>query len=67
MINNARAESDARSARVGERGEIMSDYANERDKTGFPLGDSDGEGSYDEEFGSGTGHAIQGLPKEEIY
>jgi hypothetical protein len=45
----------------------MSDYANERDKTGFPLGDSDGEGSYDEEFGSGTGHAIQGLPKEEIY
>jgi hypothetical protein len=70
MINNARAESDARSSRVGDRGESTSDYGDERDKrAGLHLGDSDGEGSvYDDEYdqmGPGQSHAVQGLPKRE--
>ena len=55
MINNARAESDARTARGGEgtlRGESTSDYGDEREKrSSVPLGDSEGEGSgYEDEF-----------------
>ena len=70
MINNAKAESDARSARVGDRGEGTSDYGDERDKRGglHPLGDSDGEGSgYDEEYDQmgAPRHVIQGLAKRE--
>jgi hypothetical protein len=69
MINNAKAESDARSARVGDRGEGTSDYGDERDKRGgLPLGDSDGEGSgYDEDYDQmgAPRHAVQELPKRE--
>ena len=70
MINNARAESDARSARVGDQGEGTSDCGDEREKRGClpPLGDSDGEGSgYDEEYDQmgAPRHAIQRLTKRE--
>ena len=70
MINNARAESDARSARVDDRGEGTSDYGDEKNKRGrLPLfGDSDGEGSgYDEDYDQmgAPRHAIRGLPKRE--
>lgn len=66
MINNARAESDARSARVGDRGEGTSDYGDERDKrAGLHLGDSDGEGSYDDEYDTALRHVVQGIPKRE--
>jgi hypothetical protein len=58
MINNARAESDARTARVGDRGEATTE------RGVLPLGDSDGEGSvYDEEYD--TRQNIQGPPKRE--
>lgn len=66
MINNARAESDARSARVGDRDEGTSNHGDERDKgAGFPLGDSDGEGSYDDEYDAGPRHAVRRLSKRE--
>lgn len=52
MINNARAESNARSARVGERDEAVAGYRDERDKrAGLPAGDSEEEGG-----GSGSGY-----------
>ena len=55
MVNNARAESDARAARSGEANiqeENMSDYGDEKGKRrSLSLGDSDGEGSvYDDDF-----------------
>lgn len=66
LTNNARAESDARSSRVGDRSEGASDYGDERDKrAGLPLGDSDGEGSYDDEYEAGLRHTVQGMPKSE--
>jgi len=51
MINNARAESDARSARSTDmlHGEATSDYGDEK-RSSVPLVDSEGEGSYDDEY-----------------
>jgi hypothetical protein len=66
MISNARVESDARSARVGGRSEGTSDFEDERDKRAcLALGDSDGEGSYDDEYVTIPRHAVQVLPKRE--
>jgi hypothetical protein len=71
MINNARAESDARSARSAEsalQGESVSDYGDEREKrSSVPLGDSDGEGSgYDDEFdGLRSQRSMQNMAKRE--
>jgi hypothetical protein len=67
MISNARAESDARSARVGDRGEGTSNYGDERDKVAcLPSGDSEGEGNYDDEYDTAPRHALQhGMPKRE--
>ena len=51
MISNARAESDARSARSSDmlHGETTSDYGDDREKrSSVPLVDSEGEASYDE-------------------
>jgi hypothetical protein len=68
MINNARAESDARSARSGEgqHGESASDYGDEK-RSSVPLGDSDREGSvYEEEYdASRLRRPMQTLPKRE--
>jgi hypothetical protein len=68
MINNARAESDARSARSGEglHGENASDYGDEK-RSSFSLGDSDGEGSiYEEEYvGLSSIRPMPTLPKGE--
>jgi len=51
MINNARAESDARSARVSDRNESVNDCGDERpQRAGLPLVESDGEGSYEEDY-----------------
>ena len=51
MINNARAESDARSLRSGETllQEGNSEYGDEKSRS-LPLGDSDGEGSLDGDY-----------------
>jgi hypothetical protein len=69
MINNAKVESDARSAQASDKGEGTSDYGDGRNKSGgLPLGDSDGEGSgYEEDYDQmgTTRHAIQGPPKRE--
>ena len=69
MINNAKAESDARSARVGDKSEGTSDYGDEKNKSGsLPIGDSDGEGSgYEEDYDQmgTTRQAIQGPLKRE--
>ena len=68
MINNARAESDARSARIGDvlHGESMSDYGDEREKrSSVPLGDSEGEASYDDEYDLRTRRATQSMGKRE--
>ncbi|KAG0647445.1 PBX knotted homeobox 2 [Hyphodiscus hymeniophilus] len=66
MISNARVESDARSARVGDKIEGASDYGGERDRSAGPqLGDSDGEGSYDDEYDVGLRAAAQGTLKRE--
>jgi hypothetical protein len=71
MINNARAESDARSARSAEsalQGESVSDYGDEREKrSSVPLGDSDGEASgYDDEFdGLRSQKSMQNMAKRE--
>jgi hypothetical protein len=71
MINSARAESDARSARSAERvlqGESMSDYGEEREKrSSMPLGDSEGEASgYDDEFdGLRSRRVMQSMAKRE--
>ena len=68
MINNARAESDARSARSGEglHGENASEYGDEK-RISVPLGDSDGEGSvYEDEYdGLRLRLPMQALPKRE--
>jgi hypothetical protein len=68
MINNARAESDARSARSGEglHGENARDYGDEK-RISVPLGDSDGEGSvYEDEYdGLRSRRPMQTLPKRE--
>lgn len=45
MINSARAETDARSARGGQ--ESTSDFGDEREKRGVS---SDGDASYDDEY-----------------
>ncbi len=61
MINNARAESDARSARSGEGGAAAksSDYGEDSDRRS--LRDSDGEGSvYDEDFDIGQRGGMPG-------
>lgn len=54
MINNARAESDARSARGGEGplpGQGTSDFGEDVGKRIGRLGDSDGEGSgYEDDY-----------------
>ena len=62
MINNARVESDARSARRADSGPIRSegtsDYGEEKSSIGLGLGlgDSEGEGSgEDYEFGQRPG------------
>lgn len=71
MINSARAESDARSACVGDRDEAIGEDRDDRDKrAALPLGDSDGEGSgYEDEYdriaGSLPRHTVQGQPKRE--
>jgi hypothetical protein len=71
MINNARAESDARSARSAEgalQGESVSDYGDEAEKrSSVPLGDSEGETSgYDDEFdGPRSRQAMQSMAKRE--
>jgi len=71
MINNARAESDARSARSSEgglRGEIASEYGEDGHKRRTTsLGDSDGEGSvYDDEFeGLREIRSLHSIPKRE--
>lgn len=66
MINNARVESDARSARGGEllQSEV---YSESSEKRRSPFGDSDGDGSiYEEEFeGLGARPGVQGHPKRE--
>jgi hypothetical protein len=65
MINNARVESDARSARGGE---IIGDFTGgERKKGNSSLGDSDGEGSlYEDEFDGFAGRpAVQAHSKLE--
>ena len=54
MINNARAESDARTSRSRERVEDVGDYVDDRNKRGsLQMGDSDGEGSYDDDSDTG--------------
>lgn len=54
MINNARVESDARSARGGE---VLhaEEFGEGREKRRSPLGDSDGDGSVYEEDYEGLG------------
>jgi len=65
MINNARAESDARLAREGDGnvlGEISSDYGDE--KRNGPLGESEEEDGYDDEYdGLRSRHVLQRIPK----
>jgi len=70
MINNARVESDAKSARGGEgdiRGEGKSDYDERSKMSSVTLGESDGEGSgYEDEFeGLGPKHTTQRIAKRE--
>lgn len=71
MINNARAESDARSARSADgalQGESVSDYGDERRRrNSMPLGDSEGEASgYDDEFdGLRSRGAMKNMAKRE--
>ncbi len=68
MINNARAESDARSARSGDllHGESKSDYGDEREKrSSVPLGDSEGEASYDDDYDLRSRRAMQTIAKRE--
>ena len=73
MINNARAESDARTARggggVGEgavHGESASDYGDEREKrSSVPLGDSEVEGSISEDDFEGLRARHGAQPKRE--
>ncbi|TVY48889.1 Homeobox protein homothorax [Lachnellula occidentalis] len=65
MINNARAESDARSAR-GSDGNLLTEIADYGDdKPSGPLGESeeDGEGYDDEYDGLRSRHALQGNTK----
>jgi hypothetical protein len=66
MINNARVESDARSARSGDilHGESTSDYGDEREKrSSVPLGDSEGEASYDDDYDLRSRRAMQNMAK----
>ena len=65
MINNARAESDARSARSGDllHGEATSDYGDEK-RSSVPLVDSDGEASY-EDYDIRERRPIQSMGKRE--
>ena len=69
MINNARAESDARSARAGDgilHGESASDYGDEREKrSSVPLGDSEGEASYDDDYHLRSRRAMHSIAKRE--
>jgi hypothetical protein len=68
MINNARAESDARSARSGDvvQGESTSDYGDDGEKrSSVPLGDSEGEASYDDEYDLRSRRAMQSMGKRE--
>ena len=67
MINNAKAESNARSARGGERGEVTDDFGDERDnRSSITLGESDDDGSgYDDECDWMKRHPVQGLPKRD--
>lgn len=68
MINNARAESDARIARDGDglRGEGTSDYGDDK-RSSVPLDGSEGEGSvYDDEYDQMRIHHLQGLKRESI-
>jgi len=70
MINNARAESDAKSARSGEgktSGGSTGDCGDDRGKRSSPSGDSDGDGSgYDEEYeGPGRRSGAQRIQEKE--
>jgi hypothetical protein len=67
MINNARAESDARSARSGDvLGEATSDYGDDKEKRGsVPPGDSEGEASYDEDYDLKARRAMQRMATRE--
>jgi hypothetical protein len=65
MINNARTESDAKSAREVDGnvlGESASDYGD--DKRNGPLGESEEESGYDDEYdGLRSRHALQRILK----
>ena len=66
MINNARAESDAMSARGGDQSAGAGGFGDERGKgASLPLADSDGEGSYDDEYVTTPRHEAQRLSKRE--
>jgi len=66
MINNARAESDARSARGVDgpmHGEVTSDYEDEREKR---RSESDGdESGYEDEYPYVRFRHVQGMTKRE--
>jgi hypothetical protein len=67
MINSARAETDARSARSGEGGllgESACDFGDDREKRGVS---SDGDGSgYDDEFELRARRALEGRKRDSI-
>ncbi|PMD18246.1 hypothetical protein NA56DRAFT_661521 [Hyaloscypha hepaticicola] len=68
MINNARAESDARTARSGDvlHGDTTSDYGDEREKrSSVPLADSEEEANYDDDYDIGSRRVMQPMRQRE--
>lgn len=68
MINNARAESDARTARSGDvlHGDTTSDYGDERDKrSSVPLADSEEEANYDDDYDIRSRRVMQTMRQRE--
>lgn len=68
MINNARAESDARTARSGDalHGDTTSDYGDEREKrSSVPLADSEEEANYDDDYDIRSRRVMQTMRQRE--
>jgi hypothetical protein len=68
MINNARVESDARTARSGDivHRDAMSDYGDERGKgSSVPLGDSEEEANYDDNYDIRSRRVMQNIGQRE--
>jgi hypothetical protein len=68
MINNARVESDARTARSGDvvHGDTTSDYGDEREKgSSVPLGDSEEEANYDDDYDIRSRRMMQNMGQRE--